>query len=322
MSLVSIVIPALNEENYISQLVESLMLSENIIAEIFICDAGSTDNTIEIILELEKKYSKVKYFNNKNKYVSYAFNGAYKIATGKYIALLGSHAFYPASYIDKGLVYLESGEADVIGGPLNQQGKGENGKAIALAMSSKFGVGDTEFRTSKEKQYVDSVAFAIYRKSIFEEVGLLNESLNRNQDDELHYRIKANGYKILMVPEMECTYYVRDSFKNLFKQYFGYGLYKPLVFKLVKEGLRIRHLIPAFFVLYLLLMPFAYFLLGPLALFPLVLYLAIAIYITNNTSSSFFIKMKIIYACLILHSSYGSGFLLGLFKKEVPKNDM
>jgi glycosyltransferase involved in cell wall biosynthesis len=316
MSLVSIVIPTLNEENYLSQLVESLMISENIIAEIFICDAGSTDNTIRIILELENKYSKLKYFKNTKKYVSHAFNEAYKIATGKYIALLGSHAFYPTSYIDKGLGYLESGDADVIGGPLNQQGKGENGKAIALAMSSKFGVGDTEFRTSKEKQYVDSVAFAIYRKTIFEDVGLLNESLNRNQDDELHYRIKANGYKILMVPEMESTYYVRDSFKNLYKQYFGYGFYKPLVFKLVKKGLRIRHLIPAIFVSYLFLMPFVYFIIGLFVLFPLFLYFGISIYFAINTSNSFSIRMKIILACLIIHFSYGSGFMIGLFKKK------
>lgn len=319
MSSVSIVIPSLNEEQYIKPLVESLMLSDNFIAEVFIFDAGSTDNTIKFIHELERKYPKVKYINNKNKFVSFAFNQAYKISTGKYIALLGAHAFYPANYIDIGLSVLESGQADVIGGPLNQQGKGDTGKAIALAMSSKFGVGNTEFRTSKEKQYVDSVAFAIYRKSIFDKVGLLNESLKRNQDDELHYRINANDYRILMIPEMECTYFVRDSFKNLFKQYFGYGFYKPLVFKLVNKGLRLRHVMPALFVLYLLSMPFAYLLYGPYALCPFALYLFVGVYITSGISSNFFIKMGIIYACLILHISYGAGFLLGIFKKEFLK---
>jgi glycosyltransferase involved in cell wall biosynthesis len=314
--MITIVIPTLNEAKYLKELVEKLILSEGIINELFICDAGSKDGTIEIINELCKLYPSVKYFDNKRKYVSYAFNDVYPFATGKYMALLGSHAFYPDKYLENGLMYLESGEADMIGGPLNQQGHGENGTAIALAMSSKFGVGDTEFRTSKEKQYVDSVAFAIYRKSIFEKVGLLNESLNRNQDDELHYRIKAKGFKILMVPEMQCTYYVRDSFQKLFTQYFGYGLYKPLVFKLVKQGMRIRHLIPAFFVLYLLLLPLAFYVVGYYAFIPLLLYLILAFYISNSATTGFLIKLKIIYACFILHISYGSGFLLGLFKEK------
>jgi glycosyltransferase involved in cell wall biosynthesis len=313
---ISIVIPTLNEANYLKKLVQNLLKSKNVISEIFICDAGSTDGTIDIIEELKKEDNCVKLINNKKKFVSYAFNEAYNQSTGKYLALLGSHAFYPDKYLENGLKYLESGEADVIGGPLNQQGHGENGSAIALAMSSKFGVGDTEFRTSKEKKYVDSVAFAIYRKSIFEKVGLLNESLNRNQDDELHYRIKANGFKILMVPEMQSTYYVRDSFQKLFTQYFGYGLYKPLVFKLVKQGMRIRHLIPAFFVLYLLLLPLGLYIIGYYAFIPFLLYLILALYISNSATSNFLIKLKIIYACLILHISYGSGFLLGFFKEK------
>jgi glycosyltransferase involved in cell wall biosynthesis len=314
---ISIVIPTLNEANYLKKLVQNLLKSKNVISEIFICDAGSTDGTIDIIEELKKEDNCVKLINNKKKFVSYAFNEAYNQSTGKYLALLGSHAFYPDKYLENGLKYLESGEADVIGGPLNQQGNGENGNAIALAMSSKFGVGDTEFRTSKKKQYVDSVAFAIYRKEIFEKIGLLNESLKRNQDDELHYRIKANGYKILMVPEMECTYFVRNSFKTLFKQYYGYGLYKPLVLKLVKQGLRIRHLIPAFFVLYLFLIPLIFYIIGLWSLVPLGIYVFLAIYISSSVSKNVMPNLKIVYACLILHISYGSGFLLGISKRNI-----
>lgn len=316
--MISIILPTLNEANYLRPLVENLLKSKSVISELFICDAGSTDGTIEIIHELAAQHPVVKYFDNQRKYVSYAFNDVYALSTGRYIALLGSHAFYPDKYLENGLKYLESGEADVIGGPLNQQGSGENGIAIALAMSSKFGVGDTEFRTSKKKQYVDSVAFAIYRKEMFQKIGLLDESLMRNQDDELHYRIKANGYKILMVPEMECTYYVRDSFKKLCKQYFEYGLYKPLVLKKVSQAMRIRHLIPAMFVSFLCLLPIAILLIGPIAFIPLLLYIALAFMVGFSSSARPILALKIVYAMFILHASYGSGFLLGLgkLKKE------
>ncbi len=312
--MITIVLPTLNEKNYLRELVEKLLLSNSVISEIFICDAGSTDGTIDIIHDLARQFSCVKYYNNKRKFVSYAFNDVYPFATGKYMALLGSHALYPEHYLENGLHYLELGEADVIGGPLNQQGHGETGAAIAFAMSSKFGVGDTEFRTSKKKQLVDSVAFAIYRKSIFEHIGLLDETLKRNQDDELHYRIKSNGYKIMMVPEMECTYYVRDSFRKLFKQYFEYGLYKPLVLKKVSQGMRIRHLIPSLFVSYLILLPVLFLIINLLACIPLVLYALLALYVGFSATKNPILVTKIILAMLILHLSYGSGFIIGIKK--------
>lgn len=313
--MITVILPTLNEAGYLKKLVHNLLKSKNVISEIFICDAGSTDGTIDIIHELIREETCIKYLNNLQKFVPFAFNEAFHQSTGKYLALLGSHAFYPEDYLDIGLKYLESGEADVIGGPLNQQGNSENGRAIALAMSSKFGVGDTEFRTSKKKQYVDSVAFAIYRKNMFSKIGLLNEVLKRDQDDELHYRIKASGYKILMVPEMECTYYVRDSFKDLCQQYFGYGLYKPLVLKLVNQGLRIRHFIPALFLLYLILIPLLFLLIGFVSLLPLILYVILSLYFSIKVSKHKNLNLKIMYAFLILHISYGSGFLLGLLKK-------
>jgi succinoglycan biosynthesis protein ExoA len=312
--VISIILPTLNEANYLRPLVENLLKSKSLISEIFICDAGSSDGTIAIIQELSSQYPMVNYFENKRKFVSFAFNDVYPLTTGKYMALLGSHALYPLHYLENGLQYLESGEADVVGGPLNQQGYGENGKAIALAMSSKFGVGDTEFRTSRKKQYVNSVAFAIYRKDMLQKIGLLDESLKRNQDDELHYRIKANGFKILMVPEMECTYYVRDSFAKLFNQYFEYGLYKPLVLKKVTQAIRIRHLIPALFVAYLVALPLFIIWIGASACVPLLLYVILAFIVSFKATSNLVPIIKVIYAILILHLSYGSGFFLGLGK--------
>lgn len=317
--MITIILPTLNEANYLKPLVANLLKSKSVISEIFICDAGSTDGTIDIIHELSAQHPIVKYFNNKRKFVSFAFNDVYPLATGKYLALLGSHALYPLHYLEIGLQYLESGEADVIGGPLNQQGHGHKGIAIAMAMSSKFGVGDTEFRTSKKKQYVDSVAFAMYRKDMFKQLGLLDESLKRNQDDELHYRIKANGYKIMMVPEMECTYYVRDSYQKLFKQYFEYGLYKPLVLKKVLQGIRLRHLIPAMLVAYLGILPLFIYYIGIIACIPLLLYIVLAVGVGFRSTSNPIMALRVIYAIFILHLSYGSGFLLGLGKSEIKR---
>lgn len=303
---VSVIIPTLNEEAHIGGLVEKIIKTNRCAVEVFVCDAGSTDNTIGKVEQLG--YPNVHVVHNTRKYVSYAFNDTFPKTKGKYIALLGAHAEYPEHYLDFALKYLES-ECDVVGGPLNQLGKGDVGKAIAVAMSHKFGVGGTEFRTEQKKMYVDSVAFAVYKRTIFEHIGLLDEQLVRNQDDELHYRMNANGYKILMVPEMRCSYFVRNSLNKLFSQYFQYGLYKPLVFAKVKSGIRIRHIIPTLFVFYLAILPIALYL-NLLLGVPLLIYFVAAISFSLQSD----VKRKdiVFTAFLFLHISYGAGFLLGL----------
>ena len=79
-------------------------------------------------------------------------------------------------------------------------------------MMSPFGVGGASFRTSTSKMYVDTVPFAVYKKRVFEELGLYNEKLIRNQDDEFNYRCGSKGYKILMHPDLKTEYYVRENF--------------------------------------------------------------------------------------------------------------
>ena len=310
--VISIICPVLNEADYIDNLVAKFLFNDGIEKEIFFIDAGSTDGTKQKIEELQKNFKNIFLINNPEKYVSFGFNKAFPQTKGKYIAFLGAHADYPESYFKHALKYLEANECDAIGGPLEQKGKTDTGKAIAYCMSHKFGVGGTEFRTSNEKQYVQSVAFAIYKREVFEKTGLLDEQLLRNQDDELHYRLNAHGYKILMAPEMQCSYYVRGSISGLFSQYYQYGLFKPLVLKKVKSGTRLRHLAPTFFVLYFLSLPLIYFCYW--WFLPLALYVLLDIFFSLVNSLSFSQKMKALLVFPALHTAYGTGFLFGMLK--------
>lgn len=312
---VSVLIPILNEVNHIDDLLNSL-LDEDIggHCEFLLIDGGSTDGTLEKIETWRKRYPLIYRIDNPQRYVSFGFNKAFKVSTGKYIALLGAHAEYPTGFLKNGMQYLDSNQGDAVGGPLIQKAKTLWGRGIALAMSSKLGVGNTEFRTSTAKRFVDSVAFAMYKREVLDEIGLLDEELIRNQDDEFHYRMNASGYKILMVPEMQCVYYVRESLAGLFSQYFQYGLYKPLVLRKVKSGIRLRHLIPACFVLYLLLIWPGFLCLGLFSVLPLIVY-SVIIFLTSIANRlSWQSKLSALFAFPVLHISYGIGFLLGLRK--------
>lgn len=313
MNLITVCIPVLNESDFIDELLQSVISAPPYEKEIIIIDGGSTDDTIEKIKSWQKAHSQLRLIINELKYVSHGFNLAYKSSSSKYISLMGAHAEYPTNYFEKGISILENDEADAVGGPLNQDGRSEKGKIIASCMSSRFGVGDTEFRTTKKRSFVQTVAMAIYKRSVFEKIGLLDEELIRDQDDEFHYRMNYNGLRILMDPAMEATYYVRDDFRSLWSQYFQYGLYKPLVFKKVSTQLRGRHLVPPAFVAYLLaLFPLLVF--TWVALIPLLVYFALSLFFSLKISRN---PKRVVYAISsysILHVAYGTGFCLGIFK--------
>ncbi len=255
--MLSVIIPTLNERAHIEALLKSIKQLDSVSKEIFIVDGGSLDGTREKIKELSYFDNNIYLIDNPDRYVSQGFNKAFKSSNGKYIALIGAHAIYPMDYFAACINAIESGQCDVAGGFLVQEGKNLIGKAIAKAMSSRFGVGNTPFRTTRKRMYVDSVAFAVYHRRVFDKIGLLDEELIRNQDDEFHYRLNRAGFRILMLPELEVVYYVRDSVKKLFSQYYQYGYYKPLVLQKVTSGMSWRHLIPSFFVLYLISLPLA-----------------------------------------------------------------
>ena len=309
----SIICPVLNEECHIEGIISSFINNCPQPSELFIADAGSTDRTREIVLKWSGEYPNIFLIHNPKKYVSFAFNTCFEKSSGKYLALLGAHTTYSDSFFKYAMLYLETAECDAVGGPLIQSAYTRLGKSIAYCMSSKFGVGGTEFRTSIIKQYVDSVAFAFYRREVFEKVGLLDEQLVRNQDDEFHYRMNAAGLRILMVPEMQCTYYVRENLSSLFKQYYQYGLFKPLVLKKVRSGLRFRHIIPASFTIYIFLIIPLSFVVKWLSVIPLILYISLNFYFSLQTPL-LATKVRAFLVFPVLHISYGIGFLSGLRK--------
>lgn len=310
----SIIIPAYNEVDNIVNLVQSLNEMDDLDKEIIFSDAGSNDGTREKIAEAAEKYGHIVLVDNPGRYVSHAFNQAFKVAKGDYIALIGAHSVYPANYFKVCVEHLDAGLCDAAGGFLLHRGMNETGEAVAYAMSTKFGVGDTEFRTEPEKKYVDSVAFAVYNRKVFDTAGFFDEALIRDQDDEFHYRMNSLGLRILMIPDLKVTYFVRNTLGGLAKQYYQYGLFKPLVFKRVISSVRMRHLIPSFFVLYLALLPLSFWFV--MWLTPLFLYFFLASCFALQAPLRLKGKLILMLVYPVMHISYGSGFIFGLLKSR------
>jgi len=314
----SIVIPCRNEAKFIAGCIESIINNgdnhNNL--EIFVADGLSTDGTDEIIKSYSNKYSFVHYIENHKKFTPYGLNLGIKKSSGDIIMILGAHSELMPGYIDKCTeLFREIPEADCIGGYVEHIPENPVTATIAKAMSHPFGVGNAHFRTGKFEGFVDTVAFGAFKKEVFEKIGLFDESLTRNQDDEFSYRMIKNGMKIYLSMQIKTKYFVRSSVKKLYKQYYQYGYWKVYVNVKHRIITTLRQTVPPAFVFFLfvgLILSLVFSILM-WAYIPIVaLYFIAALISSFSIGSNFreFLTLPLIF--FLLHFSYGAGYLAGI----------
>lgn len=319
-SFISVVMPIYNEEKYIENCIESLLLQDypkNLMEWIFV-DGMSSDKTRQLIEKYIKKYPKmIKLLNNPNKTVPYAMNIGIREAKGQFIIRLDAHADYCTDYISKCVYYLETTDADNVGGVAETKSKGFVGSAIAKMLSSRFGVGNSEFRTNGESGYVDTVPFGAFRKEVFEKWGGYDERLTRNQDNEMNYRIRKNGGKIFLSSDIKLSYYCRDSIKGISDMAMKNGMWNVITMKLCPGSMGVRHFIPLMFLLSLICLPIVSVFFHPiiwLFVVELVLYAVLDCVFSARKASGIKEFLLLIILFPIFHITYGVGSLKGLLK--------
>lgn len=320
--IVSIVMPILNEESYIGECIATLLKQDYPMKnrEIILVDGNSNDRTCEIIKRYMQTYSNIKLLANPNKTVPYAMNIGIRAARGRYIVRLDAHSKYADDYVTKCIEYLEKTGADNVGGPMIAQGKNNMQKIIAASYSSPFALGGGKFHEENYEGEVDTVYLGAFKKSTLFKVGLFDEKFTRNQDDELNYRIIKNGGKIFMTPQIKSVYYPRNSLTKLFSQYFQYGEWKIAVIRKLGKPARCTHLIPGAFIIFNMLgIMISFFsnviLTAYLAVFSIYVLLGIYFSFTNKYIDGFANKICLFWVHIVLHTSYGLGFIKGLLIK-------
>lgn len=321
LPFVSVIVPVRNEGTKINQCLDSIITqdypSEKI--EVLIVDGMSTDKTRYIVNKYINCYSNFKLINNKKIIAPSALNIGLKNAKGDIIIRVDGHCYIKEDFISKSIYYSMNIKTECVGGRIISINKNFVGNAIALAMSSAFGVGNATFRYSTKECFTDTVAFGAYKKEVFDNIGYFDEELVRCQDDEFNYRLRKYGGKIFFTPKIISFYYPRADLIKLWKQYNGYGFWKIRVMQKHPKMMQIRQFVPFLFVCSILFSLTASFIFQPF------------IYLTAIIGGSYFIlgllfsfkisiKKGIKYVCLlpvifaILHLSYGLGFLCGLLK--------
>jgi GT2 family glycosyltransferase len=241
------------------------------------------------------------------------------IAKGDIIIRIDGHTVIEPDYVYNCVKLLQETEADNVGGRMNAMGTTRFGNAVAIATSTSFGVGASRFHYSEKEEWVDTVYMGAWRRKIFEKIGLFDEELIRDQDDEFNYRLREAGGKILLNPKIKSKYTVRSSPKSLWKQYYQYGYWKERVLQKHPKQMSLRQFIPPAFVLSLLIAvllafvtSWGWWLLLLVAGIYLLANLAASIITSSKKGWKHVLTLPITFS--IIHLSYGLGFLAGLIK--------
>lgn len=315
---VSVVIPCRNEEGFIERCINSLLASDltNIKLEILVVDGLSDDNTRRIVSNIVELNANVHLIDNSERTTPFALNIGIKHLDFDVVIILGAHATVNPDFVQLNVNALRSdGLVGCSGGIIENVYANNNAENIGLAMAHPFGVGNAHFRTGRYAGYVDTVAFGAYRREVFDAVGYFDEELVRNQDDEFNFRVTQAGYKILLDPDIRSQYVVRADLKRLFKQYEQYGYWKVYVNRKHRQITTWRQLVPAVWVLYLIagaVLSALISALRPIYVLGLIVYFLVALVIAASVAGGIGGTLGVLRAFLVLHFSYGWGYLRGI----------
>lgn len=326
--LVSVIIPCRNEEKYITNVLEKMCTQDyEGELEIIVVDAMSQDNTREKIKSFKQKNKcNIRIIDNEKIIIPAGLNTGIRRAKGEIILRMDGHAVPEKSYIRTAVNTLLSTGYDVVGGICKSYPAKNTkiAKAIAFAISHPFGVGDSRFRLSAgntEPQFVDTVPFGCFRKSLWEKLGGFDESLLTNEDYDFNYRVRQRGGKVYLETKLTTRYYARDSLKGLMKQYYRYGRWKCKMLKKQPGSIKWRHAVPPVFLTSIILFSGLSFF---ISFFSILLFLEIFVYLFVNFCVS--IKARITHTCdqsfimlpivfIVMHFSWGFGMLKSFFEK-------
>lgn len=313
--LVTIVIPARNEEAALGECLDSILRQDYPNLQVIVVDGASIDRTPEVIKAYQEQDARVEVINNPDSIIPKSLNLALAAARGRWLVRVDAHATIPRDYVGRAAEHLRTGHWGGVGGRKVGVGVTVAGMAIAAAMSSRFGVGNSTYHYGDRQQTVDHIPFGAYTTDVVRTLGGWNEELRVNQDFEFDFRLRAAGHQLLFDPQLAIDWTCRQSLADLFKQYRRYGKGKSIVAMLHPASLEPRHLAaPSLVLCWFAALPLSFrrSRLTAAATLPYIAALTVASLSTASRVPGFSARIRVPGAFLTMHTAWGLGFWEGM----------
>lgn len=228
---ISIIIPVRNEEKNLPRLLESIkrLNYPKKKYEIIVVDGCSSDRTRSIA-----KAYKARVVDNVFKIRGAGCQLGVNVAKGKFLAFTDADCVVPANWLDL-LKYFDSERVASVGGPNITPGDDTpfakaTGEVLWLLTraGSRYG-----FKGKKViESYHNPGCNVIYKKKALQEAGGFNLKLLTCEDEELDFRLRQKGYKLLFTPSIFVKHYRRQDCKKIFIQAYRFASGRAQAIKL------------------------------------------------------------------------------------------
>ena len=319
-STLSAIMPCLNEVTSIEKTLRSVLSQHRPTErfEVIVADGMSNDGTRELLETIASIHPELRVIDNPARIQAAGLNAAIAVAKGQIIVRMDAHTDYAPDYVRECVAVLMETGADAVGGPWVARGTQPLQRAIAAVFQSPFCAGTARGHDPSYSGPLDTVYLGCWHRQIFDRLGVFDEELARNEDDEFSLRITRAGGTIFQSARIKSWYTPRNSLGALFRQYAQYGYWKVRVIQKHRMPASPRHLVPAGFILLLasLSMASAWSAIAAASAIGLTLvYLLANLLASADTARRSEWKlwplMPFVFACY--HFGYGWGFLHGVW---------
>jgi cellulose synthase/poly-beta-1,6-N-acetylglucosamine synthase-like glycosyltransferase len=323
---VAAIVPCLNEAKFIGHFLDSILAMDidPELLTVWVVDGMSTDGTREILTDYARGDSRVRMLDNPRRTTACALNIGLRSSRSDVVVRFDVHAEYPPNYISHLVSLLQRHRVDNVGAVrITATGSTARENAIASLISSPFASGGAPWRSRPSKlSEVESVYCGCFPREVFDRVGFFDESMIRIEDREFNARIRQKGGRILLDPALTCTYYPRTHIRTYLKWTFS-GPFRIFYSRRLTDTplVSARNLAPAAFILYHLLLPIGFWLIGWPAFLPLAAYVLTAIWAACSEAMLYrrwTVAVLLPPLFYMTHLLYGVGSIWGWLRSLLP----
>ena len=245
--MVDVLISTYNEEGAVDSCLDAV-LAQTVPVAVTVVDGGSADGTVARLQERAARDERLTVIaDGERRTLPAALNLALARTTRPFVAKVDARTFLASDFIERALAVIdECGESTVAaGGSPEQFGDTPFGAALARARTSRFGVGASGYADYRPRAEVDTVQCGVYRRAALERIGGFDPDLQFGEDEELNWRLRRDGGRLIRDASIRFRYLTRPSWRLAFRQYRNYGRARVAVVLRHPGYLRPHHLIPS-----------------------------------------------------------------------------